>query len=99
MSSTVEIVPIGESVFRESSRILGVKRCVDDPGSYGVESNVLFRVFDRQASHDGIQTTFSDHRNGSGFAGNWIIGQRGVMLTMLPPVFWASICLTASCVM
>src|ERR1700732_4780225 len=50
-----------------------MKRCFDDSRSYGVESNVLFRVFRSQASQSCFQATFSDHRNGSGY----ITGHRG----------------------
>src|SRR6266478_6252058 len=38
---------------------------------------MLFRVFRSQAFQSCVQTTFSDHRKGSGYAGNWIVGQRG----------------------
>ena len=77
MSSTVEMVPIGDSVFRDFFRIVRVKRCVDDPGSYGVESNVFLCVFHRRASGDGFKSAFRDHGNGSGYASDWVIGQRG----------------------
>src|SRR6266481_7019217 len=53
-----------------------MKRCVDGAGSYGVESNMFFRVFHGQSSSGGIQTTFSDHRKGSGYASNRIVDQR-----------------------
>src|SRR5258707_6274177 len=53
-----------------------MKRCVDGPGSYGVESNTFFRVFHRQALNDGIQTTFRDHGKGSWYTGNRIVGKR-----------------------
>jgi len=53
-----------------------VKRRLDDAGSHCIESDVLFRVFRSQASQSCVQTTFSDHRKGSGYAGNWIVGQR-----------------------
>ena len=49
--------------------------CGDDAGSDGVESNVLFRVFQSQTSQSCVQTTFSDHGKRSRFAGNWIIDQ------------------------
>ena len=49
---------------------------VDDPGSDGIESNVLVRVFQSQASQSCVHATFSDHRNGGRVAGDWIIDQR-----------------------
>src|SRR6266403_4828013 len=52
-----------------------MKRCVDGPGSYGVESNTFFRVFHRQALNDGIQTSFRDHGKGSWYTGNRIVGK------------------------
>ena len=52
-----------------------MKRGVDDPGSYGVESNMLLCVFHRQLSGDGFKSAFGDHGNGSRNAGNRIIGQ------------------------
>ena len=67
----------GRTRFQVLFRIVGVERCSDDARSYGVESNMLFRVLHCQASRGGVQTTFSDHRNGSVFASNWIIYQRG----------------------
>src|SRR2546430_17700983 len=53
-----------------------MQRRVDDAGSYGVKSNVLFCVFKSQASYDRVQTTFSDHWNGSGHTSDWVIRQR-----------------------
>ena len=76
MSSTLEIVPIGEAFLETPSDRIGMKRCVDVTGSDGVESNMLFRVFRSQASQNCVQATFRDHRKGSGDAGNWIVGQR-----------------------
>src|SRR5205823_12799844 len=38
---------------------------------------MLFRVFQRQASSNGVQTTFSDHGKGSCYASDWIVDQRG----------------------
>src|SRR3954468_21380584 len=57
-------------------RIVRMQRCVDDARSYGVKSNVLFCVFKSEASYDRVQTTFSDHWNGSWHSGDWVIRQR-----------------------
>src|SRR5437868_7009653 len=56
-------------------RIVRMQRRVDDAGSYGVKSNVLFCVFKSQASYDRVQTTFGDHWNGSWHSGDWVIRQ------------------------
>src|SRR6266436_482868 len=53
-----------------------MKRRVDDAGRDGVESNMLFRVFQSQTSHRRVQTAFRDHGKRSSYASNWIVNQR-----------------------
>src|SRR6266853_3955713 len=62
--------------FEEFSRILSVKRRVDDSGGHGIESNALLRIFGSQAPQCRFQPTLGDHGNGSGNSRNRIVDQR-----------------------
>src|ERR1700746_3104768 len=53
-----------------------MKRCVNDAGSYSVESNMLLSVFHREVSGDGFKAAFRDHGKRGGNASNRVISQR-----------------------
>src|SRR5438105_14434071 len=74
-----------------------MQRRVDDAGSYGVKSNVLFCVFKSQASYDRVQTTFGDHWNGSWHSGDRVIRQRCADANNASTVFSACLCIAAEC--
>ena len=68
----------------------------DDAGRDGVHADAVFRVLHRQVLGDRFKTAFGEHRHRRRDAPDGLRARAAVIVTMLPPVFCANICLMVS---
>src|SRR5207245_2810411 len=97
MSSTVEIEPIGESVFRKSSGSSARSGDSTTPGATALNRMCSFAYSEARLLNPAFRPPLVIIEREAGTPAIGLSASAPVMLTMLPPVFCACICLTASC--
>ncbi len=76
MSSTVEMVAIGDCAVRDSFESLAWSGVSTAPGATALNRICCFRVFHREVSGDGFKAAFRDHGKRGGNASNGVVSER-----------------------